>query len=52
MSDFKFLFLFSMKFLLTNIIVPDGNSAASYLVLYRLPMCYKYDYLINQGLYN
>ena len=45
MSDFEFLFHFSMKILLANKIAPDGTprSAASHLGLYCLPMSHKKD---------
>ena len=44
-SDFEFLFLFSMKFLLANRKAPDGTprSAASHLELFCLPMSHKKD---------
>ena len=42
-GDFRFLFTFSMNFLLANRIAPDGTprSASSHLGLFCLPMSHK-----------
>ena len=48
MSNFSFLFQFSMKFMSANRIAPDRTSrfAASHLGLFSLPMSYKKDAML------